>query len=212
MTRDEPRLRGPSTPPFFLCRMVVPMKAEHCAARQEGSRASFEELYRRWWTLVYSVARDYGLSHDDAADIAQTVFARLWISEAAGDIAFPQSYLWRAGSREARRLLMRNNRWAELPTDISSQAPGPEETATANEWRRLVAREFARLPRRCALAMSLVFLEGMTEKEVAARMGVSTKAVEKQVHRGRRLLLRSMSWLDNTSFMGDGGCNGTSRL
>jgi RNA polymerase sigma factor (sigma-70 family) len=43
-------------------------------ACREGNKLAWEQLFTRYERLVYSIPLNYGLSRDDAADIAQTTF------------------------------------------------------------------------------------------------------------------------------------------
>jgi hypothetical protein len=54
-----------------------------------------------------------------------------------------------------------------------------------------------------------VFLEGMSHREVAARLGISVKAVEKQAARGRRHVrtMLGSAWGQAVSTNEDGGEN-----
>jgi len=47
------------------------------AAAAAGDRAAWDALVGRFNSLVWSVARSYRLSHDDAADVVQTTWLRL---------------------------------------------------------------------------------------------------------------------------------------
>ena len=71
----------------------------------------------------------------------------------------------------------------------------------------MTARRILRLPPRCRATCALVFLGGLTQREAAGRLGVSEKAVQKQVARGRRYLrdlIASADDLEASTFV-DGG-------
>lgn len=65
--------------------------------------------------------------------------------------------------------------------------------------------------------MALTHLQGLTHSEAAERLGISEKAVEKQVRRGRdhlrKLLVReddgSVSWQSRSSGGGEGSFGGS---
>jgi hypothetical protein len=73
------------------------------------------------------------------------------------------------------------------------------------------------LPPRCGLVMALTHLQGLTHSEAAERLGISEKAVEKQVRRGRDRLRKwlehkedgSVSWQSRNSWGGKEGFGGS---
>jgi RNA polymerase sigma factor (sigma-70 family) len=71
-----------------------------------------------------------------------------------------------------------------IPTD----AAGPERTVMARDELRRLRVALDRLPRRARQAFTLAFLEDLSAKEIAARMGVSTRAVSKHLTSGLRAL------------------------
>jgi RNA polymerase sigma factor (sigma-70 family) len=52
----------------------------------------------------------------------------------------------------------------------------------------LLVQALSRLPARCQLICSLVFVDGFSHAEVAAELRISKKAVQKQLARGRKVL------------------------
>ena len=69
----------------------------------------------------------------------------------------------------------------------------PERRTSAGEELARLARAFERLPLRCREVMWLTRVENLSQQEVARRLGVQEKAVEKQVSRGVRLLAEALS-------------------
>lgn len=70
-----------------------------------------------------------------------------------------------------------------LVDDIS-----PEQRANASQdlWR--LAQAFGSLPDTCREVMWLIKVEELTHKQIAERLGLTPKAVEKRIERGVRLL------------------------
>ena len=64
----------------------------------------------------------------------------------------------------------------------------PERRFGARQILRRLAAAFDRLPGRCREIVWLRRVEELPQKEVALRLGISEKAVEKQIARGMRLL------------------------
>ena len=64
----------------------------------------------------------------------------------------------------------------------------PEHHMTSIQELQQLARAFDGLPTQCRAVMWLRKVEQLSQREVAAQLGVQEKAVEKQVARGMRLL------------------------
>ena len=93
---------------------------------------------------------------------------------------------------------------------LADPAPLPDHGLLQADRGKLAADLIGRLPRRCQEVCALVFLTGMGHGEVAERLGITEKAVEKQVARGRRILRKvvgSQEW-PRVSTFGDGGGEG----
>ena len=69
----------------------------------------------------------------------------------------------------------------------------PERRTQAHQELARLGRAFERLPLRCREVMWLTKVENLSQQEVAHRLGVQEKAVEKQVSRGIRLLATALA-------------------
>lgn len=76
--------------------------------------------------------------------------------------------------------------------DVLVDELSPEQRANAYQELRLLAGAFDELPPRCRAVMWLRKVEELSQKEVAVRLGITEKAVGKQVARGVRLLAESL--------------------
>jgi RNA polymerase sigma-70 factor (ECF subfamily) len=166
--------------------------AELVVAARDGSRASFEELYRRFHRAVHAVA--LGRLHaSDAADVVQEVFIEAWSKLAAlrDPAAFPGWILTLARSR-ALDQTRRNARRASDDDVVIATAPAP-----SLEARRALAA-LRELPDtyRDTLVMRLV--EGMTGPEIALRTGMTSESVRVHLHRGMRLLRERLGTLGSS--------------
>lgn len=176
-----------------------------------GWRDEFTELYRRWWPRVREEAYRLIRSEDEAEDVAQQVFARLWESGDWRGIENPERFFIRSAGNGALTRLRRRRRRRTLPLTDTMVAvlrqPGdsPEKALIRSERRDVCLQVIGMLPPRCRLVCDLVFLEGMTHREVADELGISLGAVEKQVARGRRRIRDLEDGGYGLSTFGDGG-------
>ncbi len=127
-----------------------------------------------------------------AEDIAQEVFLEVWKKRQSLVVTTTlRAYLGRAGVNRALNYLRKHQ--PELFTeDEWPESSGPFESALqkleADDLQERIDRAIAGLPERCRLVFSLSRFEEMSNKEVAAELGISEKTVENQMTKALRML------------------------
>ena len=138
-------------------------------------------------------------NRSEIRDIRQEAYVRVY--EAAGKARplAPKSFLF-ATARNLMADRIRRERVVcieargELDAlNVLIDEISPERRTSAGEELARLARAFERLPLRCREVMWLTRVENLSQQEVAGRLGVREKAVEKQVSRGIRLLAEALS-------------------
>ncbi len=132
---------------------------------------------------------------DELADLRQEVYVRVY--EAAGRALpeQPKAFLFAT----ARHLLadrVRRSRVVSIETVGDFEAlnvlvvdgPSPEHWCSARQVLRRLSDAFDRLPARCREVVWLRRVEELSQKQVAARLGISEKTVEKHLAKGMRLM------------------------
>ena len=76
--------------------------------------------------------------------------------------------------------------------DIGHDEVDPERHAVAGEELRRIAALIRSLPSKCREAFVLRKVEGLSQREIAERMGISENTVEKHICKGLRLLMDEM--------------------
>jgi RNA polymerase sigma factor (sigma-70 family) len=76
--------------------------------------------------------------------------------------------------------------------NVSDEEPSSEAYVAARQELRILQAALDSLPPRCRQVVVLRKVEGLSQKEVAARMGVTTETVENQVAKGMRLLAQAL--------------------
>jgi RNA polymerase sigma-70 factor (ECF subfamily) len=77
--------------------------------------------------------------------------------------------------------------------NVSDDKPSSEAYVAARQELRLLQIALNELPPRCRQIVVMRKVEGLSQKEVAKRMGVTVDTVENQVAKGMRLLTQAMS-------------------
>ena len=162
------------------------------AARiRAGDLAAFESLYRGYWERLYAFAFRYLRSKEDAEEIVQEVFLRIWRGRAhwvpAGAV---RNYLYLAVRNAARDRLERAavaRRWgARLGERVT--AAEIQSNLEAADLVAAVERALAELPVKRAEVCKLRLIDELSYAQIAQRLGICEKTVETQLARGLKFL------------------------
>jgi len=154
-----------------------------------GDVGAFEALYRTYWQRLYAFAFRYVHSKEDAEEVAQEVFFRIWRRRAhwvpAGAV---RNYLYLAVRNAARDRLERvavARRW--LVGQVET-APEVQPELEAAEFAATVERALAELPPKRSAVCKLRLIDGLSYTQIADRLGICEKTVETQLARGLKAL------------------------
>ena len=155
-----------------------------------GDLAAFESLYRGYWERLYAFAFRYLRSKEDAEEIVQEVFLRIWRGRAhwvpAGAV---RNYLYLAVRNAARDRLERAA-VARLWRGFGERETGPEVQSNleAADLVAAVERALAELPVKRAEVCKLRLIDELSYAQIAQRLGICEKTVETQLARGLKSL------------------------
>jgi RNA polymerase sigma-70 factor (ECF subfamily) len=132
----------------------------------------------------------------DIDDIIQEMYARLASLENVEDIRNPRQYATQTAitvalnlARHARVIPMISmGDFEEL--GLASLDPSPERAINAQEELRELENLLQELPPLCRTAFLMRRVEGHSQKEVADKLGISVKTVEKYMAKSVRLLIQ----------------------
>ncbi len=153
--------------------------------------------------IRFLVAR--GSSQDDASDLIQDLYLKLDRVPIAS-ITEPRAYLYRMAEnlrldrvRSSLRRSRRDEEWTGLQSGIEldrDQQPLADEALIARERLSAATRVLDALPVRTSEAFRRFRIEGETQKDIAADLGISVSAVEKHLQRAYRAVLAVKVQLD----------------
>ncbi len=160
-----------------------------------GDMDAFEALYRAYWQRLYAFAFRYLHSKEDAEEVTQDVFFRIWRGRAdwvpAGAV---RNYLYLAVRNAARDRLERAavaRRWGGRVGQLAA-AVEIQSDLEAAELVAAVERALAELPPKRALVCRLRLIDGLSYAQIADRLGIGEKTVETQLARGLKFLRDSI--------------------
>src|SRR6185295_11275088 len=125
-------------------------------------------------------------------DVVQESYLRIWRSRATEPIRCARAFLFTIARNVALKCVGRQRRSPEIVVGdlaalgIVAEGHDAAEAAARNETFLLLIEALATLPPRCREITVLRKLQGVPQKEIAARCGIAEKTVEEQVARGVR--------------------------
>ncbi len=166
----------------------IAIKGRGVAQERAGAReASFDELVRRQTRFVFRVAYSVLRNVQDADDVVQETFLKVYRSRAWEQMEDEKAFLARIAWRAAVDV---RRKGARQPLDVGTSGGGrsPEEAAIEADWSTVVWRLIDALPEELRQPLALTSIEEMTSREIAQMMGIPEGTVRTRVMRARQIL------------------------
>ena len=162
---------------------IIRWVSQHAIPHERGARATL---------------RRFGVSEADIDDVIQDAYCRLTTLKSVDHIDRPGAYFmgivknaWR--DRLRRSQVVRLESYTENSAlCVEDNANGVEAAAIAREELAQIDGVLATLPERCRTIFTLKRIEGMSQREIAERLGVSENVVENDVQKALRAIQRML--------------------
>lgn len=161
-----------------------------------GSNIVPHEGHLRTWL------RGLALDEEEINEVVQDSYVLLARMESVAHIRNGRNYLFQTAKSLVLQKLRRDkivpiDRLVEIETlSVADRTPSPEQRTSARLELERVRRLIAALPDRCREVFELRRIEGVPQREIAARMGLSEAVVEQQATRGLRLIQKAIAGED----------------
>jgi RNA polymerase sigma-70 factor (ECF subfamily) len=160
-----------------------------------GDLEAFEELVRRLQRQVYGFAVQHLRDLDEAQDLAQEIFVKLYRNLARFDSTRPfEPWFWKLA---ANTTINYRRRRVPAPTDQEPDLTGEPADQTQHDPALIGA--LAQLDPAYRLPVLLHYYADLSLEQVAASLGLTLPAVKSRLHRARALLRNSLAEIDEFS-------------
>jgi RNA polymerase sigma-70 factor (ECF subfamily) len=156
-----------------------------------GDEVALAALYDRWVDRVYSIAAHVMGASDGADDVVEKVFSQIWKdaarynaergSVAAWIVTMARSHALTARRSETRRLRHDELRSQFMLEEGTISAASPLQELESGENRQAVEEAMSSLPDEQERVVRMTFFEGLSQAEIAKRLGIPLGTVKTRV-------------------------------
>ncbi|MBV6640603.1 MAG: RNA polymerase sigma-70 factor [Cyclobacteriaceae bacterium] len=149
----------------------------------EKSAQRFEEIYRKYYEGLHTLATVITGSEAQAKDVVADVFFNLWKKAEPDFQAIKQikAYLYTSVKNQALKSLAADpSKFNERDYDLkltSIENIDPEELLIGKELENFLAKAIQDLPPQCGVVFQLFHEKGMSQEEISIELGISTETV-----------------------------------
>lgn len=138
-------------------------------------------------------------SKEDAEEVVQDAFTRIYVyadryqrQDGASFSSWGYMILTRLALTRYQKLKSKNARFVELDPEAYERLSEEGSFLDGLTRRDEVLMALAKLPEQAARVLTLQFLEGKTQEEIAQSEGSTVPAVKTRVHRAKKLLREAL--------------------
>jgi RNA polymerase sigma factor (sigma-70 family) len=171
-----------------------------------GNQAAWETIVRQNWRKVFNVAYKFVGKHDEAEDLTQDIFLKIfralgtfdrranfqtWIISISRNLCIDHY----RSVRKERQTIAREVDAGDLQP--ASTDRGPYQAAEHQDLRGLLRQALQALPTTLRTAVVLRDLQELSYQEIADRLGLPEGTVKSRINRGRIELARQLKRLQD---------------
>lgn len=157
-----------------------------------GDAGAFDQLFRDFYKYLVVIAYQYLKDEHASKDAVQEVMCDLWRRRDVIQIEHSLKYFLRRAVINRCLATARKNNRISLQEDAGiNETTSDNETEAAYQMKELnevLEGAYAKLPERCLLIFKMSRQEGLSHKEIAAKLDISTKTIENQMTKALKII------------------------
>jgi len=159
-----------------------PLTYDLVRSLKKGDTSSFDRLYEKYYKKVYLFARGILKSHEDAENIVQEVFIKIWekhkeLDENRSFESFVFTISYNTSISLIRKKLREKHFLEEWYRRLVNEKPVVNE-ADYNNLQERTKKLINQLPERRRQVYRMCREEGLTYAEISKKLGISVNTVE----------------------------------
>jgi RNA polymerase sigma-70 factor (family 1) len=152
---------------------------------------AFDEIYRRYWVVVFRYAIGKVHTQQIAEDICQDIFVSLWQRRNAVAIQNLEAYLVQAakfGVLNHIRSKIKDRKYQDLTSPVQNIDNETENNIFLNNLIAAWEKAIADLPEKTQEVFKLSKIDNFSNKEIALQLHLTEKAVEYHITKSFKIL------------------------
>jgi RNA polymerase sigma-70 factor (ECF subfamily) len=169
---------------------VKPDKSKSEGQFHKLTASEFKEAFDQYFDAIRNYIYFKTSDPDMADDLAQDTFVKLWETRAKIDTNTIKSYLYTIANNLAINQLKRNQlfyKFARTPI-ASTESKSPEYLIMMKEYEKKLNEVIASMPDGSREVFLMNRIEDLKYREIAERLGISVKAVEKRMSKALQII------------------------
>lgn len=153
----------------------------------------FEQVFKEYYKALHAYAAVLLKDEETAEEIVQGMFLKLWEKRESFAIhASVKAFLYRCVHNDSlnhlKHLKVQQKYSEHASYEMEFQSNQPVRTVEMKELEERLREALAELPEQCLTIFQLSRYQEMKYREIADQLGISVKAVEKQMSKALKLL------------------------
>lgn len=149
-------------------------------AIRNGNHDVFKSFYKKHYSALYRFMISRGMSHDEAEDLVQKAFIKIWdMRDGIDESKSLRAYLFQIAYSRMLNHIEYQSKFndVEFPDNRTSDA-NPKQDVDHSELLSLIKKKISVMPDKRGMVFELCFMKEFTYKEAAQTMNVSVKTIE----------------------------------
>jgi RNA polymerase sigma-70 factor (family 1) len=159
---------------------------------QNDDKSAFEEIYNRHWHKLYNIAVKVLKSQEEAEEILQDIFLKLWIRRKEIRVLNLSHYLISSVKKKIvdsiRSKIVQEKYWNYYRQFMPQSVEETESTVVFNELNNEIQQAIQQLPEKSQQVFRLNRLEGRSISEIANFLKLSERAIEYHLTKSLKVL------------------------
>ncbi|MDD4515823.1 RNA polymerase sigma-70 factor [Massilibacteroides sp.] len=174
---------------------------EMIALLKQGNWWAFNSIFNTYYLQLYFHCRKYIPDTEEAKDLLQNVFLRLWDKREEIEIEISlKAYLFRCVQNECLNAI-RSSRSTISLSEIDGESiilpdrggqSSPEIDTEGREIEKAIDSVIETLPEQCRNIFILSRIKGMRNKDIAQHLSVSVRTVDTQIYRALKIMKKGL--------------------